>query len=30
MLAPMIDLAVKYGVLDAPIAPTELIWTAAA
>jgi NitT/TauT family transport system substrate-binding protein len=29
MLAPLIDIAVKYGVLSAPIAPEELIWTAA-
>jgi NitT/TauT family transport system substrate-binding protein len=29
MLAPMIDIAVRNGLLDAPLAPEELIWTAA-
>ncbi len=29
MLAPLIDIAVKYGVLETPIAPEELIWTSA-
>jgi NitT/TauT family transport system substrate-binding protein len=29
MLAPLIDIAVRNGVLDAPLAPEELIWAAA-
>ena len=29
MLAPMIDIAVRNGLLDAPLSPEELIWTAA-
>jgi ABC-type nitrate/sulfonate/bicarbonate transport system substrate-binding protein len=29
MLAPLIDLAVKYRVLEAPVNPDELIWHAA-
>jgi ABC-type nitrate/sulfonate/bicarbonate transport system substrate-binding protein len=28
MLQPLIDIAVKYGVLDGPVAPGELIWRA--
>jgi hypothetical protein len=28
LLQPVIDAAVKYGIIDKPIAATDLIWTA--